>query len=264
MPSRFRRYYIYEYVLSSTKVTYLGEQLVILSIFGDIWIDCTYIYTSDWSRSCSEEGPLFEGASPRSLYVKPYPPRPQIGPLALIPTQFDVSQSCISQCSQTQAPKLESNHNFDGIAHGQRRHHDPQRNLLALSRDGDTFRLPDRRALPRQRRGRRRPLRHGAGRDGGPTPATGVPPARVGRGPGHVHVPRRRAAGTVGAGLRHPRRLLPAALQLVRREEAALRRRRRDATDGAREGERGAQGPRVQRSQRVRRRGREQQRGQRQ
>ena len=32
-----------------------------LSIFGDIWIDCTYIHTSDCSGSCSEEGPLFRG-----------------------------------------------------------------------------------------------------------------------------------------------------------------------------------------------------------
>ena len=32
-----------------------------LSRFGDIWIGCTHIYTSDWSGSCSEEGPLFGG-----------------------------------------------------------------------------------------------------------------------------------------------------------------------------------------------------------
>ena len=56
----------------STIFTYLGEQLVMLSRFGDIWIDCTYIYTSDWSGSCSEEGPLFEGSLPRPLYVDPY------------------------------------------------------------------------------------------------------------------------------------------------------------------------------------------------
>ena len=45
--------------------TYLGEQLVMLSRFNDIWIDCTYIHTSDWSGSCSEEGPLFGDVSPR-------------------------------------------------------------------------------------------------------------------------------------------------------------------------------------------------------
>ena len=28
-----------------------------------------YIHTSDWSGSRSEEGPLFEGTPPRSLYV---------------------------------------------------------------------------------------------------------------------------------------------------------------------------------------------------
>ena len=43
-----------------------------LSMFGDILIDCTYIHTSDWSGSCSEEGPLFEGVSLRALYVDPY------------------------------------------------------------------------------------------------------------------------------------------------------------------------------------------------
>ena len=43
-----------------------------LSRFGDIWIDCTYIHTSDLSGSCSEEGPLFEGAAPCPLYVDPY------------------------------------------------------------------------------------------------------------------------------------------------------------------------------------------------
>ena len=48
--------------------TYLGEQLVMLSRFGDIWIYCTYTHTSDWSGSCSEEGPLFEGA-PLALYM---------------------------------------------------------------------------------------------------------------------------------------------------------------------------------------------------
>ena len=32
---------------------------MIMSIFCDIWIDYTYIYTSDWSEFCSEEGPLF-------------------------------------------------------------------------------------------------------------------------------------------------------------------------------------------------------------
>ena len=35
-----------------------------LSRFGDIWIGCTYIYTSDWSGSCSEEGPLFGERAP--------------------------------------------------------------------------------------------------------------------------------------------------------------------------------------------------------
>ena len=40
---------------------------MILSIFGDIWMDCIYIYTSGWSGSCSEEGPLFEDASSRLL-----------------------------------------------------------------------------------------------------------------------------------------------------------------------------------------------------
>ena len=50
-----------------TIFTYLGEQLVM----DDIWIDCTYIHTSDWSGSCSEEGILFEGALPRPLYVDP-------------------------------------------------------------------------------------------------------------------------------------------------------------------------------------------------
>ena len=39
---------MWEYVAFSTRITYLGEKLVILSIFGDIWIDCTYIYTSNW------------------------------------------------------------------------------------------------------------------------------------------------------------------------------------------------------------------------
>ena len=43
-----------------------------LSRFRDIWISSTYIYTSDWSGSCSEEGPLFEGALPRPLYVTAY------------------------------------------------------------------------------------------------------------------------------------------------------------------------------------------------
>ena len=40
---------------------------VMLSRFGDIWIGCTYIYTSDWSGSCSEEGPLFAGSPSRPL-----------------------------------------------------------------------------------------------------------------------------------------------------------------------------------------------------
>ena len=48
----------------STKKSYLCEKLVMLSRFGDIWIDSTYIYTSDWSGSYSEEGPLFGHASP--------------------------------------------------------------------------------------------------------------------------------------------------------------------------------------------------------
>ena len=72
-----------------------------LSRFGDIWIDCTYIYTSDWGGSCSEEGPLFGGASPRPLHVDPYSLRREaekrnqlllfcfltmkINPLALLP-----------------------------------------------------------------------------------------------------------------------------------------------------------------------------------
>ena len=43
-----------------------------LSKFGDIWIGSAYIYTSIWSGSCSEEGPLFRSASPRSLYVTAY------------------------------------------------------------------------------------------------------------------------------------------------------------------------------------------------
>ena len=51
-------------------VRYLGEQLVMLSRFGDIWIDYTYIYGSDLSGSCSEEGPLFESAHTRPLYVR--------------------------------------------------------------------------------------------------------------------------------------------------------------------------------------------------
>ena len=72
MPSTFRGHLTLEYVACSTTITYLGEQLVMLSIFGDIWIDCTYIHTSDWSGSCSEEGPLFEKAPPRSLYVDHY------------------------------------------------------------------------------------------------------------------------------------------------------------------------------------------------
>ena len=42
-----------------------------LSRFGDIWIDCTYIHTSDWSGSCSEEDPLFTGAHPRPLHISP-------------------------------------------------------------------------------------------------------------------------------------------------------------------------------------------------
>ena len=41
---------------------YLGEQLVILGTFCDIWMRCTHVYTSDWSGSCSEEGPLVEDA----------------------------------------------------------------------------------------------------------------------------------------------------------------------------------------------------------
>ena len=43
-----------------------------LSSFGDICMLCTYIYTSDWSGSCSEEGPLFEGETLRFLYVEPH------------------------------------------------------------------------------------------------------------------------------------------------------------------------------------------------
>ena len=43
-----------------------------LSRFGDIWIGYKYIYTSDWSGSCSEEGPLLRSALPRPLYVKAY------------------------------------------------------------------------------------------------------------------------------------------------------------------------------------------------
>ena len=39
-----------------------------LTIFDDIWIDCT----SDWSGSCSEEVPLFKRAPPRFLYVTAY------------------------------------------------------------------------------------------------------------------------------------------------------------------------------------------------
>ena len=50
-----------------TRVSYLGEHFVVLSIFGEIWIGCMYIYTSDWSGSCSEEGPLFEGAPHRCI-----------------------------------------------------------------------------------------------------------------------------------------------------------------------------------------------------
>ena len=41
-------------------------------MFGDIYIYCTYIYTSNWSGSYSEEGPLFRSALPRFLYVEPY------------------------------------------------------------------------------------------------------------------------------------------------------------------------------------------------
>ena len=58
-----------EYLICSTKIRYIGEQLMMLSRFGDIWIGCTYIYTSELSGSCSEEVPLFRGALPRSLYV---------------------------------------------------------------------------------------------------------------------------------------------------------------------------------------------------
>ena len=72
--------------MCSTKVRYLGEQLVMLSRFGDIWIGCTYIYTSDWSGSCSEEGPLFRSTLPRPLPISetlvlslsPLPPPPTI------------------------------------------------------------------------------------------------------------------------------------------------------------------------------------------
>ena len=46
---------------------YIGEHLVNMSNFGDFWMICTYIHTSDLRRSCSEEGPLFEGASSRPL-----------------------------------------------------------------------------------------------------------------------------------------------------------------------------------------------------
>ena len=44
-----------------------------LSSFGDIWIGCTYIFTSDWRGSCSEEGPLL-----RTLSRPPYMWMPSI------------------------------------------------------------------------------------------------------------------------------------------------------------------------------------------
>ena len=50
-----------ELIYLSTKDRYLGKQSAMLTIFGDVWKGCTsiYIHISDWSRSCSEEGPLF-------------------------------------------------------------------------------------------------------------------------------------------------------------------------------------------------------------
>ena len=60
-----------ELIINSTDTRYPCEQIVILNIFDDIYIDCTYIYPSDWSGSCSEEGPVFEGAPPRFLYMTP-------------------------------------------------------------------------------------------------------------------------------------------------------------------------------------------------
>ena len=38
-----------EYKTCTTNVTYLGEHLVMLKVFGDIWMDFPYIYTSDLS-----------------------------------------------------------------------------------------------------------------------------------------------------------------------------------------------------------------------
>ena len=42
--------------------------------FGDDWINCTYIHTSNWNRSCCEEGPLCWDKPSRPLYVPTYPP----------------------------------------------------------------------------------------------------------------------------------------------------------------------------------------------
>ena len=64
-----------------------------LNSFGDVWIGRTYIHTSDWSGSCSEEGPLFGGSPPRPLSS-----RTRTDPLAArnIATRLRAWFSCIS------------------------------------------------------------------------------------------------------------------------------------------------------------------------
>ena len=49
-----------------------------LSKFCDVWIDCTstYIHASDWSRSFSEEGPLFWERAPALPMSLPREQRP--------------------------------------------------------------------------------------------------------------------------------------------------------------------------------------------
>ena len=67
----FKDHLTLDFVTRGTTGRHLGKQLVMLSSFGDIFIGCTYIYTSDWSGSCSEEGPFLEGSPQRPLHVKP-------------------------------------------------------------------------------------------------------------------------------------------------------------------------------------------------
>ena len=41
-----------------TRYRHFGKKMAIMSRFGDVWIGCTYIDSSDSSGSCSDEAPF--------------------------------------------------------------------------------------------------------------------------------------------------------------------------------------------------------------